>query len=141
MLNECLLATRWNRLRWNKTNTWKHLQPLLVVAGENFPNIVVMFPKKVEQEKVAHQVKKWPKRPRHANKTSHWIQLRFLFLYMWKFWVNLVLKKIRWRGLGEVFFEWKVMKFWTSTTNLSWVHTVIRRTFYFRVLSKVAKVY
>ena len=30
------------------------LKLLLVVAGGNFPIFVVMFPKKVEQEKVAH---------------------------------------------------------------------------------------
>jgi len=30
------------------------LKLLLVVAGGNFPNCVVMFPKKVEQEHVAH---------------------------------------------------------------------------------------
>ena len=30
------------------------LKPLLVVAGGNFHIFVVMFPKKVEQEKVAH---------------------------------------------------------------------------------------
>ena len=34
------------------------LKPLLVVAGVNFPIFVVMFPKKVEQEQVAHKVKK-----------------------------------------------------------------------------------
>ena len=30
------------------------LKLLLVVAGGNFPNFVVMFPKKEEQEQVAH---------------------------------------------------------------------------------------
>ena len=30
------------------------LKPLLAVAGDNFPIFVVMFPKKVEQEQVAH---------------------------------------------------------------------------------------
>ena len=35
-------------------NTWKHPQPLFVVAGGSFPNFVVMFLKKVEQEQVAH---------------------------------------------------------------------------------------
>ena len=30
------------------------LKLLLVVVGGNFPTFVVMFPKKVEQEKVAH---------------------------------------------------------------------------------------
>ena len=30
------------------------LKQLLAVAGGNFPIFVVMFPKKVEQEKVAH---------------------------------------------------------------------------------------
>ena len=30
------------------------LKPLVVVAGGNFPIFVVMFPKKVEQEKVVH---------------------------------------------------------------------------------------
>ena len=33
---------------------WRILKLLLVVAGVNFPIFVVMFPKKVEQEKVAH---------------------------------------------------------------------------------------
>ena len=30
------------------------LKPLLTIAGRNFPIFVVMFPKKVEQEKVVH---------------------------------------------------------------------------------------
>ena len=30
------------------------LKPLLVVAGGNFPIFVVVFPKEVEQEQVAH---------------------------------------------------------------------------------------
>ena len=37
------------------------LKLLLDVTGENFPIFVVMFPKKVEQEKVAHKVKTDPK--------------------------------------------------------------------------------
>ena len=46
--------TRWNRLGREQTDTWQHPQPLLVVVGGNFPNFVVMFPKKVEQDYVAH---------------------------------------------------------------------------------------
>ena len=37
------------------------LKLLLAVVGGNFPIFVVMFPKKVEQEQVAHQVKTDPK--------------------------------------------------------------------------------
>ena len=46
--------TRGNRLGCEQNDTWQHPQPLLAISGSNFPNIVVMFPKKVEQEKVAH---------------------------------------------------------------------------------------
>ena len=34
---------------------------LLAIGGGNFPIFVVMFPKKVEQEQVAHKVKTNPK--------------------------------------------------------------------------------
>ena len=47
-------ANRWNRLGSEQTDTWQHPQPLLHVAVGNFPNFVVMFPNKVEQEQVAH---------------------------------------------------------------------------------------
>ena len=36
------------------------LKPLLVVAGGNLPIFMVMFPKKMEQEQVAHRMKNWP---------------------------------------------------------------------------------
>ena len=38
----------------NRLTLGSILKPLLVVAGGNFPIFVVMFPKKVEQEQVAH---------------------------------------------------------------------------------------
>ena len=46
--------TRWNRLGRDQIDTWQHPQPLLAIAGIKFPNFVVMFPKKVEQEQVDH---------------------------------------------------------------------------------------
>ena len=47
------------------------LKLLLVVAGGNFPIFVVMFPKKVEQEQVAHEVKTDPKDLGMLIKNSH----------------------------------------------------------------------
>ena len=38
----------------NRLSLGSILKPLLVVAGGNFPIFVIMFPKKPEQEKVAH---------------------------------------------------------------------------------------
>ena len=67
--------------------------------------------------------KKWPKRPRHANKTYHWRQLRLIILYWWSFWVNEVHKRIRWRGLPKVSLSGKVLKTRASATILSWVYT------------------
>ena len=49
-----LLATWWNRLVESRLTLGSILKLLLVVAGGNFPIFVVMFPKKVEQEQVAH---------------------------------------------------------------------------------------
>ena len=49
-----LLATWWTKLGWEQINNGNILKLLLVVAGGNFPIFVVMFPKKVEEEQVAH---------------------------------------------------------------------------------------
>ena len=39
---------------WSILTLGNMLKLLLAVVGRNFPIFVVMFPKKVEQEKVAH---------------------------------------------------------------------------------------
>ena len=49
-----LLATWWNMLCESRLTLGNILKLLLAVAGGNFPIFVVMFPKKVEQEKVVH---------------------------------------------------------------------------------------
>ena len=49
-----LLVTRWRRLGVEKIDTCNILKLLLAIEGGNFPIFVVMFPKKVEQEQVAH---------------------------------------------------------------------------------------
>ena len=102
---------------------------------------VVMIPQESGIGAGGSLSKNWSKIPRHSNKNSHWRQLRLLILDLWTFWVNKVHKKIRWRGLVEVCFEWKVLKTWTSTTILSWVHTAVCITDFYWTLSRVAEDY
>ena len=103
------------------------LRLLLAVAGGIYPIFVVVIPQESGTGASGSLSKNWPKIPRHANKTSHWRQLRLLILDLWTFWMNGVHKKIRWRGLPEVSLSGKVLKTWTSAAILSWVHTAARK--------------
>ena len=47
------------------------LKLFLVVAGVNFSIFVVMIPQESGTGASGSLSKNWPKRPRHANKTSH----------------------------------------------------------------------
>ena len=104
------------------------LKLLLAVACGNFPIFVVMIPQESGTRAGGSLSKNWPKRPRNSNKTSHWRQPRLLIPNLWKFWVNGVHKKIRWRGLDEVSLSGKVLKIWTNAAILSWVHITASRT-------------
>ena len=97
---------------------------LLAIAGGNFPIFVVMIPQESGIGAGGSLSKNWPKRPKHANKTFHWRQLRLLIMDLWSLWVNELHKRIRWRGLAEVSLSGKVLKTWTSVAILSWVHSV-----------------
>ena len=69
------------------------LKLLLAVAGGNFPIFVVMFPKKVEQENVAHSVKNDPKDLGMLINLPIDISWGCSFIYLWNFWLKEVHKK------------------------------------------------
>ena len=108
------MRTTWSRLGWEHINTWKHPQTTSSCCRRKLPYFCGHVPQESGTRAGGSLSENWPKRPRHANKTSHGRKLRMLNLDLWKFWVNLAHKKIRWRGLAKVLFEWKVLKFWTS---------------------------
>ena len=134
-----LLATWWNRMGWEQIDTWKRPQTTSNCCKRQLPYFCGHVPQESGTRAGGSLSENWPKRLRHADKNSHWIQLRLLILYLWKLWVNLVHKKFDGWDYQN-FFEWKVLKFWTSAADLSWVHTATCRTDYCRLLSRVTKV-
>jgi len=123
-----LLVTWWSRLGWEKIETWQHPQTTSSWCRRQIPYFCGHVPNESGTRAGGSLSENWPKRPRHANKTSHWRQLTLLILDLWTFWVNEVHKKIWLRGLDEVCFEWKVLKTYTSATILRWVQAAVCRT-------------
>ena len=123
-----LLTTWWNRLGWEQIETWQHPQTTSIYCRRQLPYFFGHVPQESGTRAGGSLSENWSKIPRHANKNSHWIQLRLLILELWTFKVNEGHKKIWCRGLAEVCFEWKVLKTWTSATILSWFHTAVCRT-------------
>ena len=102
-----LLVTWWRRLGWEQIDTWQHPQTNYSCCMRKLPYFCGHVPQESGTRAGGSLSEKWPKIPMHANKDSHWRQLRLLILDLWTFWVNEVHKKIRWRRLAEVCFEWK----------------------------------
>ena len=104
------------------------LKLLLAVAGGKFPIFVVMIPQESGTGAGGSLSKNWPKRPRHANKTSHLRQMRLFIFWICDHseWMKCK-SEIWWRGLAEVSLCGQVLKTWTSATILSRVHISICR--------------
>ena len=124
-----LLVTWWNRLCWEKIDTWQHPQPTSIYCRKKLPYFFGHVPQESGTRVGGSLSENWTKIPRHDNKNSHWRELRMLILDLWTFYVNEVHKKNWWRGVANVCFEWIVMNTSTSVAILSWVHTIVCRTY------------
>ena len=131
----------WNRMGWEQIDTWQHPQTTSSCCRRQLPCFCAHVPQESGTRVGVSLSEKWPKRPRHANKNFPLNSAKDAHDSLVKLWVNWVHKKIRWRGLAKVLFEWKVLKFWTSATILSWFHVAISITGYCWILSRVIEVY
>ena len=78
-----LLLSWWNRLGWEQIDTWQHPQTNSSCYRSKLPYFCGHVPQESGTRAGGSLSENWPKRPRHADKTTHRIQLRLLILYLW----------------------------------------------------------
>ena len=96
------------------------LKLVLTSASGNFPIIVVMLSQESGIGAGGSLSKKWPRRPRHWYKNSHWRQQGLLILELWSFCVNEVHMRNSMEGTCWSEFEGLTAEYWTCAANLGW---------------------
>ena len=115
-----LRVTWWSRLGWKQIDTWQHPQTTSSCCRRQLTYCCGHVPQESRTRAGGSLSENWPKRPRLANKTSHWRQMRLLIIELWSFWVNEVHMRNSMEGTCWSEFEGLSVEDWTCAATLSW---------------------